>query len=52
MGEMMDKVKGKMKEAQERLTGDRHRAEEIVEEKKGQVKENVERVKEDIRTPK
>jgi uncharacterized protein YjbJ (UPF0337 family) len=50
MGELIDKVKGKIKQAEGGLTGDRSKqVEGYIEEKKGQVKEAVEDIKHDIR---
>ena len=50
MGELIDKIKGKVKQAEGGLTGDRSKqAEGVIDEKKGQIKEAVEDIKHDIR---
>ena len=50
MGELIDKVKGKAKQVEGSITGDRGRqAEGLVEEKKGDLKGGFERVKQDIK---
>lgn len=50
MGELIDKAKGKIKQVEGELTGDRSRkAEGVVDEKKGDLKEAFENVKRDIR---
>ena len=52
MGELIDKVKGKIKQAEGGLTGDRQtQVEGVIDEKKGQMKEGFERVKQAIRGP-
>jgi len=50
MGELIDKAKGKIKQVEGDLTGNRVRkAEGVVDEKKGELKEAFENVKRDIR---
>ncbi len=50
MGELIDKAKGKIKQAEGSITGDRGRqAEGLVDEKKGDVKGGFERVKQDVK---
>jgi uncharacterized protein YjbJ (UPF0337 family) len=50
MGEIIDKLKGKAKQVQGKVTGDRAKqAEGIVEEKKGEAKKAWEDVKHDVR---
>lgn len=50
MGELMDKLKGKAKQVEGDLKGDRAKhAEGVLEEKKGQLKEAFEDIKHDIR---
>ncbi len=52
MGEIIDKAKGKAKQAYGKVTGDRSKeAEGVVEEKKGQMKERFEDLKQDIKRP-
>ncbi|HZS38964.1 MAG TPA: CsbD family protein [Polyangia bacterium] len=53
MGEIIDKVKGKMKQVEGSITGDRGKqVEGIVEEKKGDLKGKFEDLKRDIKNPK
>ncbi len=50
MGEIIDKLKGKAKQVEGSLTGDRDRqAEGVVDEKKGEAKGKFEEVKQDIK---
>ena len=50
MGELMDKVKGKAKQVEGDLKGDRAKhAEGVLEEEKGKLKEAFEDIKHDIR---
>ena len=52
MGELIDKAKGKLKQAEGGLTGNRQeQVEGVIDEKKGQLKEGFERVKQAIRGP-
>jgi uncharacterized protein YjbJ (UPF0337 family) len=52
MGELMDKAKGKLKQVIGGMTGNRRtEAEGLVEEKKGELKEKLEEVKQDIKRP-
>lgn len=53
MGELKDKIKGKAKQVEGSITGDRAKqAEGLVDEVKGKVKEKFEDLKRDIRPPK
>ncbi len=50
MGELIDKAKGKAKQVEGSITGDRQRqAEGIADEKKGDAKGKFEEVKQDIK---
>ena len=50
MGEIIDKLKGKAKQAEGSITGDRGRqAEGLIDEKKGDVKGKFEEIKQDIK---
>ncbi len=50
MGEIIDKAKGKAKQVEGSLTGDRDRqAEGVVDEKKGDLKGKFEEVKQNIK---
>ena len=50
MGEIIDKLKGKAKQVEGSITGDRSRqAEGLVDEKKGDLKGKFEEVKQDIK---
>jgi uncharacterized protein YjbJ (UPF0337 family) len=52
MGELIDKAKGKAKQVYGSITGDRSKqAEGVVDEKKGQMKEKFEDLKQDIKRP-
>lgn len=52
MGEIIDKMKGKAKQVQGSITGDRSKqAEGFIEEKKGDVKGLVEEAKNAVRKP-
>jgi uncharacterized protein YjbJ (UPF0337 family) len=53
MGEIQDKLKGKAKQVEGALTGDRARqAEGVADEEKGKLKEKFEDLKREIRPPK
>jgi uncharacterized protein YjbJ (UPF0337 family) len=53
MGEILDKLKGKLKQVEGAITGDRKKqVEGVVDEKKGDVKRAFEDVKHDLRNPK
>jgi uncharacterized protein YjbJ (UPF0337 family) len=50
MGELKDKIKGKVKQVEGAVTGDRGKqAEGIIDETKGKIKETFEDIKHDIR---
>ena len=50
MGEIIDKLKGKAKQVEGSITGDRSKqAEGIIDEKKGALKEKFEELKHDVR---
>jgi len=50
MGELKDKIKGKMKQVEGSVTGDRSKqAEGIADETKGKMKEKFENLKHEIR---
>jgi uncharacterized protein YjbJ (UPF0337 family) len=52
VGELIDKAKGKAKQVEGDLTGDRVRhAEGVLDETKGKIKGKVEEVKQDIKRP-
>jgi uncharacterized protein YjbJ (UPF0337 family) len=52
MGELIDKAKGKAKQVIGSVTGDRGKqAEGMVDEKKGDLKEKFEDIKQDIKRP-
>ena len=53
MGELLDKIKGKLKQIEGVITGDRaKKMEGVVEEKKGELKKGFEDLKHDVRNPK
>jgi uncharacterized protein YjbJ (UPF0337 family) len=50
MGEIIDKLKGKIKQVEGSITGNRDRqAEGVIDEKKGEAKGKFEEVKKDIK---
>ncbi|HEX9101363.1 MAG TPA: CsbD family protein [Polyangia bacterium] len=50
MGELMDKLKGKIKQVEGAITGDRSRQTEgVIDEKKGDLKEKFEEAKQSIK---
>lgn len=52
MGELIDKVKGKLKQVEGAIKGDRtEQVGGVIDEKKGQAKEAFENLKRDIRKP-
>jgi uncharacterized protein YjbJ (UPF0337 family) len=52
MGELLDKARGKVKQVEGAITGDRRtQGEGVIDEKKGELQEGFERVKKDLRRP-